>query len=77
MNCIFIALFQVLKALYNGSLIHTLGGEAANSRRQRSHFPTFTHQWWQADADQLIGGSVGFSVLPKYTLTCGQEDSYC
>ena len=31
MNCIFIALFQVLKALYNGSFIHTLGGEAANS----------------------------------------------
>merc|ERR1712212_864185 len=39
MNCIFIALFQVLKALYNGSFIHTLGGEAANSRRQRPHFP--------------------------------------
>ena len=27
LNCIFIALFQVLKALYNGSFIHTLGGE--------------------------------------------------
>ena len=28
MNGIFIALFQVLKALYNGSFIHTLEGEA-------------------------------------------------
>ena len=39
MNCIFIVLLQVLKALYNGSFIHTLGGEAGNSQRQRPHFP--------------------------------------
>ena len=37
MNCIFIALFQVLKSLYNGSFIHTMGSESANIRRQRPH----------------------------------------
>ena len=42
-NCIFIAL--LLKALYNGSFIHTLGSEAANIR----------HQWWQADTYRTIG----------------------
>merc|ERR1712212_21035 len=73
MNCIFIALFQVLQVLYNGSFIHTLGGEAANSRRQRPHFPHSHTNGGKADTDRLIGGNVGFSVLPKDTSTCGQE----
>ena len=39
-----------------------------------SSLPTFTHQWWQACTNQLIGGNVGFSVLPKDTSTCWQEE---
>ena len=50
----------LLKALYNGPFIHTLGGEAAS----HIHTPMVA----------TTGGKVGFSVLPKDTLTCRQEE---
>ena len=55
--------------------IHSyIGRWSGEQSTPASSLPTFTHQWWQADTDRLIGGNVGFSVLPKDTLTCGQEE---
>ena len=54
------------------SFIHW-GGAAANSQRQRPHSHIHTPMV-ASYAYQLIGGNVGFSVLPKDTSTCGQEE---
>ena len=54
--------------------IHSyIGSIAANSRRQRPHSHIHTPMV-AGYAYQLTGGNVGFSVLPKDTSTCGQEE---